>query len=55
MYIIAVNVATRVMVVILLKEKKHTLVKMVVLAKQIKLQTSKYPREWLLDRGKEFN
>jgi predicted YcjX-like family ATPase len=55
MYIIAVNAATRVTVVILLKEKKHTLAKMITLAKQIKLQTGEYPREWLLDGGKEFN
>jgi hypothetical protein len=37
MYIIVVNAATRVMVVILLKEKKHTLAKIIALAKQIKL------------------
>jgi hypothetical protein len=54
MYIVVVNAATRLTVVLLINQKKGTLETMIEFCKWIKLQMGQYPREWQLDGGSEF-
>jgi transposase InsO family protein len=55
MYVVAVNAATRMTVCFPIKEKKHAADNMIAFTEHIKVQTGEYPREIVLDGGKEFN